>query len=207
MKKGAGSLTLSAFFCTFASAMVYIDDHIEDFNLEQGLAEISQERREQALRFKHELGRRQCVCAYLLLKRALREEYDITENPAFSYGEHGKPSLTDYPDIHFNLSHCREAVVCIVSDKPVGIDVESVHRYKESLVRFTMSEKEQQAIHEASNPALAFTRLWTMKEARLKLSGEGIGHAMQTVLDDTTVGYETVVSADGRYVYSVAFNK
>ena len=46
-----------------------------------------------------------------------------------------------------------------------------------------------------------------MKEARLKLSGEGIGHTMQTVLDDTTVGYETVVSADGRYVYSVAFNK
>lgn len=184
--------------------MVYIDDHINGFDLEKALAEISEERREQALRFKHELGRRQCVLAYLLLKRALRKEYGIIENPAFTYGEHGKPLLVDHPNIHFNLSHCREAVACVLSDKPVGIDVESIHRYKESLVRFTMNEQEQQTIREADDPALAFTRLWTMKEARLKLSGEGIGHGMATVLDDPAVDYETVVSVDSRYVYSVA---
>ena len=184
--------------------MVYIEDHINDFDLDAALLEISEERREQALRFKHELGRRQCVLAYLLLKRALSEEYGITENPVFVYGEHGKPLLADYPDIHFNLSHCHEAVVCAVSDRPVGIDVESIRRYRESLVRFTMSEEEQQAIFEADDPALMFTRLWTMKEARLKLSGEGIGHNMATVLNDATVGFETVVSADRRYVYSVA---
>lgn len=48
--------------------MVYIDEHIWDFDLDAALAEISEQRREQALRFKHELGRRQCVLAYLLLK-------------------------------------------------------------------------------------------------------------------------------------------
>lgn len=185
--------------------MVYIDEGIYDFDLSQALTEISSERREQALRFKHELGRRQCVLAYLLLKRALREEYGITQNPVFSYGEHGKPMLVGHPEIHFNLSHCREAVACAVSDRPVGIDVESVHRYKESLVNYTMSKREQQAILGADDPALAFTRLWTMKEARLKLSGEGIGNAMATVLDDPTAGYETFVAPDGRYVYSVAF--
>lgn len=183
--------------------MVYVDDHLWDFDLDASLAAISEERREQALRFKHELGQRQCVLAYLLLKRALRTEYGITENPVFCYGEHGKPLLADHPGIHFNLSHCREAVACAVSDRTVGIDVESVGRYRESLVRYTMSGQEQQAILGADNPALTFTRLWTMKEARLKLTGEGIGHDMATVLDDTSFHYETVVSADGRYVYSL----
>ena len=185
--------------------MVYVDDDIMGFDLEAALLEISDERREQALRFKHELGRRQCVLAYLLLKRALREEYGITGNPVFAYGEHGKPMLVNHPDIHFNLSHCREAVTCVVSDRPVGIDVEGVGSYCESLVRYAMNEREQHAILAAENPALAFTRLWTMKEAHLKLTGEGLGHALPTVLDETAYNYETVVAPDGRYVWTVAY--
>ena len=109
--------------------MVYIDEHIDDFDLPTALADISEQRRQQALRFKHEHGQRTCVLAYLLLKKALREEYGITDNPVFEYGEHGKPAIAGHPDIHFNLSHCREAVACVVSSHPVGIDVEAVTRY------------------------------------------------------------------------------
>ena len=133
--------------------MMYVDDHLWDFDLATALQEISAQRREQALRYRHELGQRQCVLAYLLLKRALREEFGIADNPVFVYGEHGKPVLADYPDIHFSLSHCREAVTCAVSSRPVGIDVESVRPLKESLVRYTMSETEQQKIFGAENPA------------------------------------------------------
>ena len=183
--------------------MVYIDEGIYDFDLQRALTEISSERREQALRFKHELGRRQCVLAYLLLKRALCEEYGITENPIFSYGVHGKPLLAEHPDIHFSLSHCREAVACIVADRPVGIDVESVGRYHESLVRYSMSEREQQTIFGADDPVLAFTRLWTMKEARLKLTGEGLTSQLKNVLEGPGYSYETHVSNDRKYVWSV----
>lgn len=184
--------------------MVYVDDRIWDFDLTAGLAEISEQRREKALRFKHELGRRQCVLAYLLLKRALREVYGITENPVFGYGAHGKPLLLAHPDIHFSLSHCREAVVCVVDSLPTGIDVETVRPLNEELVRYTMSEAEQQTVFNADNPALAFTRLWTMKEASLKLTGEGLRDQMSTVLERPGIEFETQVSADGRYVFSVA---
>jgi len=183
--------------------MVYVDDRIWEFDLEAGLTEISELRREQALRYRHELGRRQCVLAYLLLKRALREEFGITENPVFAFGEHGKPTLVNHPDIHFNLSHCREAVACVVGNQPVGIDIESVRPLKESLVNYTMSDAEQKVIADSDNPALAFTRLWTMKEACLKLSGEGLRDHLKTVLDCSEHNFETGVSADGRYVWSV----
>ena len=184
--------------------MMYVDDHIWDFDLATALQEISAQRREQALRYRHELGQRQCVLAYLLLKRALREEYGIADNPVFVYGEHGKPVLADYPDIHFSLSHCREAVACAVSSRPVGIDVESVRPLKESLVRYTMSETEQQTIFGAENPALMFTRLWTMKEAILKQSGEGLRDRLSTVLEGRELGFETFVSTDERYVCTIA---
>ena len=78
---------------------VLIDDNIWNFNLTEALQHISTQRREQALQFRHELGQRQCVLSYLLLKRALHEVYGIDENPLFSYGEHGKPFLTNHPDI------------------------------------------------------------------------------------------------------------
>lgn len=198
--------------------MVYIDDHIWDFDLDAALQDISAQRRELALRFRHELGRRQCVLAYLLLKRALREEYGIVGNPVFAYGEHGKPVLAGLEDgegesvacgdglwgrIHFNLSHCREAVACAVGAQPVGIDVESVRPLSESLVNYTMSNEEQQIIYGTENPALAFTRLWTMKEARMKLTGEGISNHIKEVLDDASFSFETVVSDNSKYVYTL----
>ena len=126
--------------------LVLVSEAIWDFDLEAALKEISEQRREQALKFKFELGQRLCVLAYQLLKQGLREEYGITENPVFEYNEHGKPSIVGHPEICFNLSHCKEAVVCAVSDKPVGIDVESIREYRDSLVHYTMNDEEIQEI-------------------------------------------------------------
>ena len=61
--------------------LVLVSEAIWDFDLESALKEISEQRREQALKFKYEQGQRLCVLAYQLLKQALREGYGITENP------------------------------------------------------------------------------------------------------------------------------
>ena len=184
--------------------MVYIDEHIGDFDLSSALLDISAQRREQALRFRYELGQRQCVLVYLLLRRALHEEYGLTGNPEFGYGEHGKPHIVGHPEIHFSLSHCREAVACAVGSRPVGIDVESVHRYSESLARYTMNDQELQLIAEAARPEVAFIRLWTMKEARLKLTGEGINDHLKEVLADADAyNYTTVECLEHGYIYTL----
>lgn len=185
--------------------MIYINDHLETFDWEAALPLLSEQRRQLVLRFRHELGRRTSTAAYVLLCEGLRKEYGITEPPVFSYGAHGKPVLVGRPEIHFNLSHCREAVVCALSDRPVGIDVEAVSHYKESVARYTMNERELREILEAERPDVAFTRLWTMKEAFLKLSGEGLRDDLKSVLNEKPA-LTTVVSADLRYVYSVAYS-
>ena len=162
--------------------MVYLNDDIAHFDWEAALPLLSEQRREQTLKFKHLLGRKTCAAAYLLLCEALRKEYGITEKPIFEYGKHGKPFIIGYPDIHFNISHCREAVLCVVSSRPVGVDVESIRSYKDSLVEYTMNPQEIAQIHQAERPEVEFVRFWTMKEAVLKLSGEGISKDLKTVL-------------------------
>ena len=184
--------------------MIYLSEKIWDFNLPEALMDISAQRREQALKFKHELGQRLCVLAYWLLKQGLREEYGITENPIFGYNEHGKPSIVGHPEIYFNLSHCKEAAACAISDKPIGIDVECIREAKESLINYTMNEDEKQEIMASDNPSSAFIRLWTMKEATSKLVGTGITNDVKTLVDTTKYKYTTVDKQ--RYIYTVCEN-
>jgi 4'-phosphopantetheinyl transferase len=186
--------------------MIYINDKIYDFDLQVALAELSGQRREQALKFKHELGQRTCVAAYLLLCEGLQKEYGIIEKPIFEYGEHGKPSLVGYPHIYFNLSHCREAAICMISDQPVGIDIESIRTFKQTLMDYTMNENEAHQIEQAERPELEFIKLWTQKEAVLKLTGEGITRDLKSVLLNPPASLTTIVSSDIRYIYSYCFN-
>lgn len=174
--------------------MIYIDDHIDQLDVAAALAAVDAERREYALRYKHERSQRQCLAVYLLLQRALKQEYGITGELKLTYGPHGKPMLVDYPHIHFNLSHCRDAVACVVSDRPVGIDVECIDRYRTLLLNYTMNEQERELVNASPDPAAAFIRLWTMKEAMLKLTGQGITDNLHTVLENTEAyRFDTII--------------
>lgn len=188
----------------FAPEMVYIDDKTDAFDLQEALLTISEQRRQQALRFKHEQGQRLCVAAYLLLKRALRDQEGILENPVFAYGPHGKPSIVGHPELHFSLSHCKEAAVCVLSRHPIGIDVESIGRYRETVAHYAMSDAEVARIEQAEHPDVEFVRLWTMKESLLKLTGEGINDHMKYVLKDIPErSFTTVEEIEKNYIYTV----
>ena len=182
--------------------MIYLNDHLNTLDLETTLPLLSAQRREQALKYKHDQGRRTCVAAYLLLCEGLKREYGITKPPVFGYGEHGKPYIIGEEHIYFNMSHCREAAICAIAPYPIGIDIESVRPCNESLIDYTMNEQEAHSIKEAEHPELAFTRLWTMKEAILKMSGVGISHDLKNTLNGTE-RFKIEEHYELGYVYSI----
>ena len=215
---------------------LYIKDDLASITpqeLEQALASLPDWRREKALRFKHEQGRKECAFAYLLLCQALQETYGIDEQPSFIIGEHGKPELsftshltphisslsphtpnhncqlsTVNCQLYFNLSHCKQAIACVLSERPVGVDVESIGRYSESLARHVLSPEEFALVSSAPDPQIPFTRLWTQKEAVVKLTGRGIDDDLPNLLFKyNNVSPYTEEHLDKDYILSVATYK
>ena len=181
--------------------MIYIDDHIDDFDLNEALAAVSQQRREYALRYRQERDQRLCLAAYRLLQRALTLEYGIDKMPVFVYDNKGKPLLQGHPDIHFSLSHCHEAVAVAVSDHPVGIDIETTGHYSAEVARRVMSDDEMREIEASAQPEVAFTRLWTMKESLYKLTGDDNGGDMAGMLSDISK-YRFTTTVHPRFIYT-----
>ena len=76
----------------------------------------------------------------------------------------GKPYLKDYPETYFNISHTKGAIVCAVSDKQVGIDIEGLRKvnYKIAEKYFTEAEKEY-IFSEVKGQDDRFIEVWTKK--------------------------------------------
>lgn len=153
---------------------LYIDDRLESLDIERALEAVPPHRREKALRYRHESGRRQCLAAWMLLMRALRDEYGMSQVPDISFGPAGKPFFDNAPGIHFNLSHCEAAVACVVGDAPMGVDVETVRHVGEGVMRYVLNDRELAMVESSARRDAEFTRLWTVKESLLKLSGHGL---------------------------------
>lgn len=125
----------------------------------------------------------------------------MQEVPPFAYGPNGKPFLKDHPGIHFNLSHCPRAALCVVADHPVGCDIEAVpEKLDLDLCHHCFNDKEVAAILASDSPTLTLTTLWTQKEALLKLTGEGLTAMSQ--LSTLHFPLSTFHSPDCSYVYT-----
>ena len=183
--------------------MIYLNDHTESIDIEDALSKVSEQRREQALKFAHESGWRLSLAAYLLLMEGLQKEYGITEPPVFDYLEGGKPFIVGHPDIHFNFSHSGNVALCAIDSQPVGADVETHRKITPSLIAYTMNDAEQALIASAPESLTSFLALWTKKEAVLKLTGEGIRSDLKTVLSKPELYHIETVTTD-KYVYSIA---
>lgn len=148
--------------------------NITDEQLDRFMSLLPPERLKRALKYKFPEGRLACVIAYLLFLYGYRTEYNLTGTPDFDISGDGKPYLKCHPEIHFNISHCSKAVMCIFDSSPVGIDVEIVRRVPASMLAKICSPDELNTIGSSATPEADFCRIWTYKEAVSKLSGDGV---------------------------------
>lgn len=108
-----------------------------------------------------------------LLHRLYR---DLTgeDCPEISRTVRGKPYFTE-SCYHFSISHTRAHAFCALSLLPVGIDAEETDRsIPLPLADKILSHTERKRFDDAGNPRDALLRLWVLKEASAKLTGEGL---------------------------------
>lgn len=110
--------------------------------------------------------------------RELLKGLDAPLPLAYQYKENGKPYFKNYP-YYFSLSHSGDYVVCALSGREVGADLQ-IHRAAdlERLAVRYFSPAEIDAFRQAGDREAFFFRLWARKEAYGKLTGKGIADAL-----------------------------
>lgn len=111
--------------------------------------------------------------AYIMLSEALKKYFGITDF-SLAKTEKGKPFLKEYPDVHFNISHCDGLAVCGISKGEIGVDAELIRSFNPKVMTRIFSVEEQNFIAASENPDTDFFRIWTLKESLCKFTGNGI---------------------------------
>ena len=131
-------------------------------------------RREKTDRFRFEKDRRLSLGAEALLRYALGEN-GIEPLPGhFEYSKEGKPFFPGKP-VCFNLSHSGEYVLCAVSGKDVGCDIEQCRPIDLKVAQRFSPEEYEDIAAQADEHARTelFYRYWVMKESFMKCTGRG----------------------------------
>ena len=108
------------------------------------------------------------------LLKQMYSRYIGGELPEIAVTERGKPYFVDSP-WHFSISHSKGHIFCALSERNIGIDGEEMDRKVNlKLAEKILSPKEKAQFDAAADQRLALLRFWVLKEARSKLTGEGI---------------------------------
>lgn len=123
------------------------------------------------------------------LKRCLLSRHHPGHGPLswrFEQGPAGKPTVCAPQRCHFNLSHSGEAIALAVATQEVGVDIECWRPLDEglALARSVFHVRELRWLESQADFSCAFYRLWTLKEALLKASGEGFSQAPEALCWD-----------------------
>ena len=110
--------------------------------------------------------------------------------PEIRVADRGKPYFVT-GKWHFSISHTSHHAFCALSERPVGIDAEELDRnINLRLADRILSPGERAQFDAAADKRLALLTFWVLKEAAVKLSGEGLrGYPNHTdfSLDDPRV--------------------
>lgn len=137
---------------------------------------LSENRKGKIRSMKFLSGKRQSLGAGLLLDFGLRR-FGMEERSArLVYRVNGKPCLADREDLYFNLSHSGNLVMAAFARVEVGCDVEQIKTADFRVARRFFALEEQAFLEGCVSEMEkndAFFRLWTLKEAFMKATGEG----------------------------------
>ncbi|MDO5861007.1 4'-phosphopantetheinyl transferase superfamily protein [Methanobrevibacter sp.] len=147
--------------------------NVENLDLKKAYGLVSKKRQEKINFYRFEKDKKLSCGAYLLLKKMLAEA-NIT-NPVFKTEKYGKAYISNHENIHFNLSHSGKIVLCAISDREVGADVEIIDPEIDlNIARHYFYNSEYENIMNAENRQEEFFKYWVLKESYMKYTGLGM---------------------------------
>jgi len=165
-------------------------DALSEPDLAPLLPVLDDEEKARLVRFVHARNRIEFAAAHALTRLALAQVLSVLPaSLSFVEGSNGKPSAQQdgrLAPVSFNLSHANGMVgvaVLAQPDVPVGFDLERFDRRIELEIadRYFRPEEVRWLMGLApSERPRGFLRLWTLKEALIKATGEGLSRELDS---------------------------
>lgn len=159
----------------YATDVSLLSDPLEEPGVMKGLPE---ERQKKVLNARHRQKRLQSLGAGLLLSKVLNRHCISSESLRIEPS--GKPIVDG---ICFNLAHSGNYVICAVSERPVGCDIEQIKDAPKRVAERSFSADENKYLQQLDGEVYnrEFFRIWTKKESFLKMTGTGIRVPLDTL--------------------------
>jgi 4'-phosphopantetheinyl transferase len=159
----------------------FLDDSYEDALLHHYLSLLSQDERDQHVRFVFQRDRHRYLVTRALVRTVLSRYLNIA--PAelkFAANEYGRPEIVNqHKDLSFNIAHTDRLVILgVVSRRALGVDTERFHSRDaplEVVDRF-FAPVEIAALNALPREAQSrrFFEYWTLKESYIKARAMGL---------------------------------
>ena len=114
--------------------------------LNEALANASDFRKKKYEAMNNHQGKLQVIANTYLLNKCLNELNLNEKDMDYAIEKNGKLKFTNALDIHFNLSHSKNMSLAVVSDKPVGCDIQLIDKVDEKLYDLVLSEEEKKYV-------------------------------------------------------------
>ena len=181
---------------------IIVDNNITLEEVKPYLPLLPKERQEKVARYRFDKDKLTSAVAGLLIRHIIGERELV-------YGKYQKPYIKDCDNHFFSVSHSERCVAIAIDDTEIGVDVEKIRTKDiDKLAERFFSQGEIAYIAKSSDKPIAFTEVWTRKEAYLKCKGTGIAEdlsAFDTTSPEMSGSIHTIPIDD--YILSVCSKK
>ena len=143
---------------------------------------VCEETRRHTAGFRSGQMRRQKWLGEGMVRSLLESEWQIRpEDYLLRKAEHGKPYVygLSFP-VFYNLSHSGDYLVCGLSEREVGVDIQRVGHYRPEIIRRFFHPHEVLRLEQCESEARRrlFFKYWSAKESFLKYTGTGLSASL-----------------------------
>jgi len=147
--------------------MKYKVDCIKNYNEEEYknfYDKIKKEKQNRIKKYINKDAKKRSILGEQLLIELLKEENINYKNIEIKTNENGKPFIKNQK-IYYSISHSYDYVISVISNKPIGIDIEKIRKTSLNTIKKISKEKK-----EITSERELF-QIYTLKEAYLKMKG------------------------------------
>ena len=155
--------------------LLHINTNKEFSFYEQYLLLISKSRQDKISRLCFESDKIVSILTGLLIRKEISQHLGVVSSDIeFGYNEYGKPYVVGSHDYYFSVSHSGNVIVFIGDNSPLGIDIEQINDGNLKIAKRFFTHNEYEYIINSEQANIAFYKIWTSKEAYIKMVGLGL---------------------------------